>query len=861
MAGEPTMFGEFALESLIGQGGMGMVYRARQVALDRWVALKVLAGAKDNKDFIQRFYREARSAARLVHPNVVQIYTVGEHDGVPYFAMEYVDGADLEHACRGDADPFSILEAIEIVRSVAKALTVAAEHGIVHRDIKPANIMIAKSGLVKVMDFGLARGASSDQVATQPGLIVGTPTYMSPEQGLGKAVDSRSDIYSLGCVLYKCLCNRPPFTADDVAALIYKHAYEDPEPPGRLRQGVPPEVEALCLQMLAKKPEDRFQSAEELLRALSKAPSNPAEAEMQLARRVATHAVPPRAPGTEAADGSAGALAEPLSGPATIVQPPTAGSTVTEEATSAQDEALQRILSEIAAAGGGSNFPAVAKFVSDVHSALRSETTSIQKISSLILKDFALTNSLLKLVNSAFYGASAGQRISTISRAVGLLGINTVGNLAISLCVFDSLSGKSHVAHLKKLTIHSLLTGVHARELSRGERGLDPEFAMVTGMMNSLGRMVVGLYFPAQYTEIEKLMVAEGISDDDASARVLGVGYPRIARAVARAWRFPDELSDVIGDGTTSGPITPALRHLRILVSCAGDLSACAALNDPEKRSVFLEEMRRKYGNALPGSADRFDIVLNSAGDRLGDLALTLRIPRRDLELFLPALAHRVAPTSHATAAGGDAATVVRPQTFFDASAVGASQRHLSSASRETLAGHPDAASAERRRDYLAGALDEISHALATDLPLNDVLMMILEAVYQGIGFDHVVLALITPDRTVLKGRFSLGARCDELTAGFQVPLKNTQALPAQVILGPREVLVLDTAKETGIPAGFMVLTRAKSFALFPIVIKNVPIGAIYAQRIEGERTIDDEDQRSLRVLRNHICVAIRQSR
>ena len=280
---EPYRFDEFIIDSMLGEGGMGKVFRARQVALDRWVALKVLLHTKDQV-FIDRFYREARSAARLMHPNIIQIHTVGEHGGIPYFAMEYIEGADLENLLTGTA-ALTNDETGEIIRSVAKALAVAMEHSIVHRDIKPANIMVTKSGLIKVMDFGLAKHSSADQGLTQSGMIVGTPSYMSPEQGASKPVDTRSDIYSLGCVMYHIMCGKPPFASENVASLLYKHMYENPDPPSSLVPGVLPEFETICLKMLKKDPAERYQHPQEILEALAQVPLNHAAAELSLAKR------------------------------------------------------------------------------------------------------------------------------------------------------------------------------------------------------------------------------------------------------------------------------------------------------------------------------------------------------------------------------------------------------------------------------------------------------------------------------------------------------------------------------------------------------------------------------------------------
>jgi serine/threonine protein kinase len=250
--------GEYVLEKPIGRGAMGQVWLARQESLDRMVAVKVLPKqlARD-QSFLARFEREAKTAASMVHPNVIQVYSFGIERNVPYFAMEFVQGEDLSVKLRKGQN-FSIKDATRITADVARALECAHEKGMVHRDIKPGNIMIAKNGTVKVMDFGLAKAASVKSFITQPGLIMGTPAYMSPEQGMGQELDVRSDMYSLGVVLYKLLTGQVPFNADTPTAVIFMHIYEPPPSIKELNPDVPDELVRITNKLMEKKPDARY---------------------------------------------------------------------------------------------------------------------------------------------------------------------------------------------------------------------------------------------------------------------------------------------------------------------------------------------------------------------------------------------------------------------------------------------------------------------------------------------------------------------------------------------------------------------------------------------------------------------------
>jgi serine/threonine-protein kinase len=256
----------------IGRGGMAEVYRARDSRLGRTVAVKVLRTdlARD-PSFLSRFRREAQAAAGLNHPTIVAVYDSGEDvEGVgaealsvPYIVMEYVDGQTVREMIRGGAH-LSPRESLQLTSGVLDALEYSHAHGIVHRDIKPGNVMRTDKGLVKVMDFGIARAlADAGQTMTSSQTVMGTAQYLSPEQAKGETVDARSDLYSTGVVLYEMLTGRPPFVGDSPVSVAYQHVSEDPIPPSQLDPSIPPSVDAIVMNALNKDPEDRYQSAAE----------------------------------------------------------------------------------------------------------------------------------------------------------------------------------------------------------------------------------------------------------------------------------------------------------------------------------------------------------------------------------------------------------------------------------------------------------------------------------------------------------------------------------------------------------------------------------------------------------------------
>ncbi|MBA3699751.1 MAG: protein kinase [Planctomycetes bacterium] len=260
------VWGDFELGDLLGRGGMGSVYRGRQISLDRPVAIKVLPlHLSENENFRQRFQLEAKAVAQISSPHVVGVYYAGVHEGHHYFAMEYVEGKDLSVRLRDGFKP-THREVLDLVTQATRGLAAAGDLGIVHRDIKPGNMMVTTKGLLKLMDFGLVRVASTqDTGLTMAGTIMGTVSYFSPEQGRGDRCDCRTDIYAIGVVFYELLTRRLPFTGGDATSVIYQHIHQDPKLPKEIDPSIPEAYQAVVLKCLQKDQADRYQTATELL--------------------------------------------------------------------------------------------------------------------------------------------------------------------------------------------------------------------------------------------------------------------------------------------------------------------------------------------------------------------------------------------------------------------------------------------------------------------------------------------------------------------------------------------------------------------------------------------------------------------
>jgi eukaryotic-like serine/threonine-protein kinase len=308
VSAQTLLGGRYLVESELGRGGMATVFKGTDTVLGRPVAVKVLSPQySGDANFVTRFRREAQAAASLNHPNLVSVYDTGTDDGIHFIVMEYVEAKTLADYLAGGGRIMPE-RSIEIAEAVCDALSVAHAHGIIHRDIKPANIMITSKGDVKVTDFGIARVISGADTLAQTAAVLGTASYLSPEQAQSQPVDQRSDIYSLGVALYEMVTGRPPFSGDSPVMVASKHVLEQPTPPSKLNADVSPELEAVIMKAMAKNPDNRYQDADEMRADLERArlgqgvQATPLLPESAQTQRIAptgppTAVLPPVAPG------------------------------------------------------------------------------------------------------------------------------------------------------------------------------------------------------------------------------------------------------------------------------------------------------------------------------------------------------------------------------------------------------------------------------------------------------------------------------------------------------------------------------------------------------------------------------------
>ena len=488
----------FDIKRTIGSGGMASAYLAVQLRPSRVVALKVLSmvdhgelQGEDRDTLVERFRREGEIVTNLEHPNIVHVHGVGATDQVLYIYMEYLGGGDLASRIESGVHPF---EALDILAALGSALDYAHSRGIVHRDIKPTNILFRRDGTPLISDFGIAKNYESIDDITTVGMLLGSPIYMSPEQADGRRLDGRSDLYSLGVLLYEMLTGRPPFIANSMLRVMMMHA-QTPVPE------LPPDLarfQALCVRLLAKDRDDRFRSGAEVI-----------EAAQALKTDIAAHSERYRA----------------------HILTPSADQTFRGDTTEISDALLQGLLEDLLADRLVLPTPAVVG--KRIEESLASGMQPHGVLLELIASDPACTVQILRAANGAYYQARG--EVSSLAQAAQLLGSQTESQLAAILSLslsFEARLSPAFREHLEYLWRSARNAAVLAGAMARSA-GLDPALAALGGLLHNVGSLAL-------------LVWAERIPHLAASPervlRVLGRGDRTVGARALEHWQFPGEL-------------------------------------------------------------------------------------------------------------------------------------------------------------------------------------------------------------------------------------------------------------------------------------------------------------------------------
>jgi serine/threonine protein kinase len=789
MAEDLPQLGRFRLLQRLGEGAQATVWLAHDPLLDREVAVKLLKAAAEPGS-VDEWLHEARAVSRLTHPNIVPVFEADTQGGRSYLVFEYVSGGTLSQRLRA-GPKLSAAEAVTLMLGVLDGLIAAHAAGLVHRDLKPSNILIDARGRARVMDFGIA--ARMSPATNAPARIVGTPGYISPEAARGAPAHPQMDVFAAAVMLAEMLSGQRLNHDPDPWRAVQRVQSTDLVLPSGLDPAVDDALRAIVQRGLARSPEARWPSAVLMRDAL------------------AAWLRPVAEPDAEAQD-------------APVL-----------------DFLLRRMRHK-------SDFPALSDAIGRIQRLTQSEHESLASLSNEILKDVALTQKLLRLVNTAAYRHAGGGGISTVSRAVALIGFAGIRNLALSLVLLERMENKGHAQRLREDFLRSLMAASLARELCANAR--DAEEAFLGAMLHHLGRTLTEFYFPEEAEAVRRLVspVEDGpppLSEAAASAQVLGMSYEGLGLGVARQWGLPESLQRAMRRPVGEAPprvIEDGAERQRWLARASNDMADVILHTAPEQAHAKVRALAQRHARALGISAEAFEQAADKARQHLAQMteALEMHLPQnsRAQRLLAP-----LTPSVHDSLTAHELA----PTQVLDRTEVGAP---------------PNAAQAS---ELLAAGIQEITDAMVNSFQLNAVLRMILETIYRALGVRRVIFCLRDARGQTLTGRLGVGADVEQLAPLLRVDLmQQPPDLLAAVCLKGADTLIKDARAANiaaRLPSWFKGELQAQSFLLLPLVLKGAPLGLIYADHAQaGAVQLDDKQLSLLRTLRNQAVMAFRQA-
>lgn len=813
--------GRFELRRILGQGAQATVWLAFDPRLEREVAVKLMRGDKTGPTSGDHpWLQEARHVSCIKHAHIVPVYEADTHQGQPYLVFEYVAGRTLsEHLKKSGPMPPS--QAVPLMLGVLDALHTAHASGVVHRDLKPSNILVDAAGLARVMDFGIAaRVQAQPQAATTvlSAALSGTPGYMAPEAADGAAPAPSMDVFAAGLVFAEMLSGKPLVAEKDPYRALYRMAHEDLKLPTDLGSEVDDGLRAIAQRALARHPSERHASAAAFRDALK------------------TWVLPQAA----AADGTDAGKGNDISKSGTL------------------EFLLRRMRHK-------SDFPALSDSVGRIQRVANSENESLGSLSAEILQDVALTNKLLRMVNTAHFSHASGGGISTVSRAVALVGFAGIRNMALSVVLLEHMQDKTHANVLKEEFLRSLMAGSLATELCPVVR--EGEEAFIGALFQNLGRLLTEFYFPEEARQVRNVVAAQGghspgsHAEEAAATSVLGLSYEDLGVGVAKTWGLPDSLQKTMrkpqGEPPLQLPNTPAERQRWLALAC-NDMAGAMIHTDGPARSKAVGDLAKRYAATLGVKPKDIEAAAVDAQQKLASMAQAM-----GLQLHKSSKANSLLALPDA-ASGDTASDSLTPHALhataaaFPQAAAAAGEMAATGDAQARLGQSAPAA------DVLAAGIQDITNSMVENFKLNEVLRMILETMFRALSFRRIVFCLRDPKTNTLTGRFGLGDSAAAVAQVFKVSLSPSSDLFTAICLKGMDTLIADSSSGTvgqRLPEWYRKEVNAPSFLLLPLQMKGATFALIYADKEQpGDMILGEKELSLLRTLRNQGVMAFKQA-
>ena len=803
LALQPTdHLGRFELRKVLGQGAQSTVWLAFDPRMEREVAIKVMRpGNGSDEKAVVAWLQEARSVSKVNHPNIVPVYEADIQGRFPYLVFEYIAGNTLDQVIqkRGALHP---REAVSLMMDVLDAVAAAHASGVVHRDLKPSNVLIDAAGRARVMDFGIAARIRDADHSDPSAASGGTVGYLSPEAAGGAAPSASMDIFSAGVVLAELIMGKPLLNEADPYRALYRVVHEQLALPADLSVDVDDKLRAIVSRALARDPKQRFESA------------------VSFSSELAQWIKPGASAATTAAEGSSNSTLEFL---------------------------LRRMRHK-------SDFPAMSASVVRIQSMATSENESVNSVTNEILKDVALTNKLLRLVNSAHF--SRGGNINTVSRAVTLVGFNGIRNMALSLVLLEHMQDKAHAGQLKEEFLRSLMAGAIGGELCPVQR--ESEESFIGAMFQNLGRLLVQFYFPEEASQVRKMMQAgrEPVTELAAATSVLGISFEELGLGIAKSWGLPPSIQSCMrkptGTPPTAAPRDSAER-IRWIALASNEIADVLLHSNPKEAAANIAKVNGKYAKAMGISMADAEAATAKARQKLVDLASAMEIRVTPGSAAAKLLQLPDAETPGVSSQSNDPDVNLGKLELQATNTWAAGESPLSASTSSHVS------------DTLSAGIQDITNAMVEDFKLTDVLRMILETMYRALAFDRIIFCMRDAKTEMMTGRFGLGSGVEPLVKIFKVPLKaTTPDLFAVVCVKGADTMISDATEGRivqRLPQWYRTSLNAPTFLLLPLQIKGVPFGLIYADKSErGTLELSDKELALLRTLRNQAVMAFKQS-